>query len=299
MLSPDALSRISQLDLRAKYIVEGLFSGLHRGAGHGFSSEFSEYRQHTAGEPSATIDWRIFARTGKRYKRLHQAETSLTVTLAVDVSASMAASPSLSAPGVRLNLMPKREYAAALAAALTWLLISQNDRVGLITFSDRLISDIHPSSKPSRVSDIMKQLVADSPGGRTDAGGCLEAILKRSPKRGMTVVISDFLCPLDGLERRLAAFRATGREVIAFCIHDYVERHPEPLQGARLRDPETGRSAVFDLSSSEYDRRMQAHIADLKAVCRRTQTALAVSTNRTPFDRLLIQFLATRNRRNG
>src|ERR1700722_1728604 len=167
-LRPEVIRQVARLDLRAKFIVEGFLSGLHARPFHGFSVEFSEHRKYVAGDDLKDLDWNVYAKTDKYYLKKFQAETNLTGYLVMDLSASMAYT-------YRQELT-KFEYAICLAAALGYLMIHQQDPVGLITFGTRIEASLQPRSKRTQLGTILAVLSNLKPAGQTDIAACLHQL---------------------------------------------------------------------------------------------------------------------------
>src|SRR5271163_2376575 len=167
-LKPEVIRQVSRLDLRARFIVEGFLAGLHASPFQGFSVEFSEHRKYTAGDDLKDIDWNIYAKTDRYYIKKFEAETNVTGYLAMDLSASMAFT--------YRQEFTKFEYAICLAAALSYLMIHQQDPVGLITFDSQLQACLPPRSKRMQLGHIMAVLTNLKPAGTTDVAGCLHRL---------------------------------------------------------------------------------------------------------------------------
>src|SRR5205085_2213472 len=159
-LRPEVIRQVARLDLRAKFIVEGFLAGLHASPFHGFSVEFSEHRKYTAGDDLKDLDWNIYAKTEKYFVKKFEAETNVTGYLVMDLSASMAYT-------YRQELT-KFEYAICLAAALGYLMIHQQDPVGLVTFDTRIQASLPPRSKRTQLGTILAVLANLKPSGQTD-----------------------------------------------------------------------------------------------------------------------------------
>ncbi len=149
-LKPEVIRQIKRLDLRAQFIVRGFLHGLHASPLHGFSVEFSEHRKYTPGDDPKDIDWLVYAKTDKFYVRKFEAERNITGYLVVDASGSMGYT--------YRQRMTKFEYAICLAAALSYLMINQQDPVGLFVFGDRLRRSLPPKSKRTHFGDILAVL---------------------------------------------------------------------------------------------------------------------------------------------
>ena len=215
LIDPRALIRIKSLQLRAKAAVEGFIKGIHRSTYHGFSVEFSEYRQYTPGDDPRYLDWRLFARTDRYYVKRFEDETNLRCHLVLDTSRSM---------NYRSGDYSKSEYARTAAATIAYFLTLQRDAVGLLTFEDRITDYLPPRHRPGHLRRLMAMLDREPTGRATDLAGPLEEIAATVRKRGLIVLLSDLLAPADALRSKLGYLRSRGHEVI-------VLRDPRPGRG--------------------------------------------------------------------
>lgn len=216
LLTSDLIEQVGRLDLVAKMMVEGFLIGRHQSPYHGFSSEFAEYRQYIAGESTANIDWRLYAKTDRHYLRVFTEETNLRATMLVDCSASM----EFSGDSIRPS---KKVYAAHLAAALTYMLLHQNDAVGLITFDEAPLNEVPPRSVNSQLFQILRVLDSLPAGKKTDLGTVLHGIAAQVHRRGLILVFSDLMSDVESLMAGLNHFRYQGHEVVVFHILDPME----------------------------------------------------------------------------
>src|SRR3989440_3571431 len=184
-LRPEVIRQVARLDLRAKFIVEGFLSGLHASPFHGFSVEFSEHRKYVPGDDLKDLDWNVFAKTDKYYLKKFEAETNLTGYLVMDLSASMAYT-------YRQELT-KFEYAICLAAALGYLMIHQQDPVGLVTFDTRIRACLPPHSKRTQLGTILAVLANLKPSGQTDVAACLHQLAAIIRSKSLVMLFSDLL----------------------------------------------------------------------------------------------------------
>src|SRR3984893_8616572 len=182
-LRPEVIRQVARLDLRAKFIVEGFLAGLHASPFQGFSVEFSEHRKYTPGDDLKDLDWSVYAKTDKYYLRKYQAETNVTGYLAMDLSASMAYT-------YRQELT-KFEYGICLAAALGYLMIHQQDPVGLVTFDTQIRTALPPRSKRAQLGNILALLANLKPAGQTDVAACLHQLAAMVRQRGLIMLFSD------------------------------------------------------------------------------------------------------------
>src|ERR1700759_2136844 len=184
-LRPEVIRQVARLDLRAKFIVEGFLSGLHASPFHGFSVEFSEHRKYVPGDDLKDLDWNVFAKTDKYYLKKFEAETNLTGYLVMDLSGSMAYT-------YRQELT-KFDYGICLAAALGYLMIHQQDPVGLITFDTRIQTSLPPRSKRSHLATILSVLANLKPSGTTEMAPCLHQVASMIRGKSLVMVFSDLL----------------------------------------------------------------------------------------------------------
>jgi len=173
-LRPDVIQRVKRLDLKARFIVEGFIAGLHRSPYHGFSVEFSEHRKYVPGDDVKTLDWNVLAKTGKLYVKKFRAETNLYAYLVIDRSKSMDFS---SLP----EGMSKLDYAICLAAALGYMMIGQQDSVGLVTFGERIQNFIPPKSTRKQLVNILGELARTPPQGPTGLADALDQVARQVP----------------------------------------------------------------------------------------------------------------------
>jgi len=326
-LRPDVIAKVGRLDLRARFIVEGFLSGLHASPYHGFSVEFSEHRKYVPGDDLRQIDWAVFGKTDRFYIRKFEAETNLAAYLLVDTSASMAypgagtgasspadadalapRSDSADAPSSErgkasgLTRMSKLDYAICLAAALGYLMIGQQDAVGLARFDSELRGFLPARSKRLHLTRIIADLAKVRP-AKDEAGKglgqTLHEIARRVPKRGLIVVLSDFLADerevLDGLHH----LRFRGHDVILFQVLDWAEVEFPFEQVSAFEDPETGSRLVASPDAvrraylqalADWTERYPREAAGVRADFVQVHTGMT-------FDRALIQFLIDRQRR--
>jgi uncharacterized protein (DUF58 family) len=244
-LAPAVVAKLGTLDLKARAIVEGFLSGLHRSPFKGFSVEFAEYRQYFPGDDLGTLDWKVYARTDRHFVKKYEEETNLDCHILLDVSASM---------GYASGAVSKLQYASYLAAALSYLMTRQRDAVGLIAFDDRIAQMLPASARPGHLTSILVTLERLQLGARTDVSKPLRDLAEALRKRGLVVLISDLLDDpvrvVDGLKR----FRYRGTEVIVFHVLDPAELQFPFEKAARFRDMETQDEvvAVPDAVRNDY-----------------------------------------------
>jgi len=230
-LDPRVVSKISKLELKARLIVEGFISGLHRSPYHGYSVEFAEHREYVPGDDVRHIDWKVFGRSDRFYIKQYEEETNLKTHILLDVSESMSyASKDVS----------KYDYAAMVAASIAYLLIRQKDAVGLAVFDDRVREFVSASSTLSRLQGLLDVVDRVPEREKTDHGTILHEFAGRIKKKGLVVIISDMLDDPTSIEHGLEHLRYRNHEVIVFHVLDHDElRFPfqsttlfEGLEGA-------------------------------------------------------------------
>jgi len=215
-LDPAILSRLEGLALRARLVVEGYVSGVHRSPFHGFSIEFAEHREYTPGDDLRYLDWKVLARSDRYCLKQFEEETNLVCNLLLDTSQSMTYQ-SRQAP------MSKLEYAKCAAASLAYLVLHQQDSVGLVTFDREVRALVRPSSNPSHLKELL-HVMECAPGGRkTAAGPIFHDLAERFKKRGIVIIFSDLLDNVDSILAGLKHFRHRRHEVVLFHVLDPAE----------------------------------------------------------------------------
>ncbi len=283
------LMQIRSLELRAKGVVEGFLSGLHRSPYHGFSVEFTEYREYVPGDDPRYLDWRLYARSDRYYVKRFEDETNLRCYLLVDTSRSM----SYGSLGYS-----KAEYARTLAATLAYFLTLQRDAVGLARF-DAEIEEFMPARyRPGHMRRLILALERPSEGRATDLIRPLEQAAERLGKRGMIVLLSDLLAPVDELRTRLGYFRARGHEVVLFQILDPAELTLNFDRPALFHDLETGREVYVDPAATrrDYQQRLEAHLSEIRGVCDGLGLEYRLARTDAPLEDCLGEFLRSRAR---
>jgi uncharacterized protein (DUF58 family) len=282
--------RIKSLQLRARVVVEGFLSGLHRSPYHGFSVEFTEYRQYSPGDDLRYLDWRLYARSDRYYLKRFEDETNLRSWLLLDLSRSM---------GYGSLDYDKASYAKTAAATIAYFLSLQRDAIGLITF-DAAIKEYLPARfRPGHLHRLMMCLEHAPAGTATDLATPLEQVAKTARKRGLVILVSDLLAPLDLLETRLGYLRSRGHEVVVLRVLDPAEVD-FPFQEASLfQDLESGRELYVDpqLARQRYEQRFREHAAGLATVCNRLGIDLMQLRTDQPLELALFDFLSSRLRR--
>lgn len=288
-LRPEELKSIKGLQLMAKRMVEGFISGQHRSPHKGVSIEFAQHREYVQGDEIRRVDWKVYAKTDRYYVREYEEETNLRTTILLDASGSMRYAGE--------GRASKHEYAVRTAAALAYLLISQRDSVGMITFDNEMRANIRPGSSMSHLFKMLGEMIKSEPGGETDLGDVFHLLIPRLKRRGMVIILSDFFGDMDSLIRSLAHFRTSGHEVILCHILDPDEaefpfrewtrfENLEVTDHFRMVDPIHFRTA--------YIENFKKFEARLLRACRHNQMDLISLRTDQPFNEALAHYLARR-----
>lgn len=286
-IDPGAVMAIRHLELRARVVVEGFLTGLHRSPFHGFSVEFTEYRQYTVGEDTRFVDWKLYGRTDRYFIKKFEDETNLRCYFIVDRSRSM----SFGSVGY-----DKVSYSSTLAASLAYFLSLQGDAAGLLTFSDQVREFLPARHRPGHLRQFMLRLERAPDGTDTQLDPALQKAAELIRKRGLLVIISDFLAPLDSLEKRFGELRAWGHEIEAFQVLDPAELELSFGDSTLFRDLETQRELYIDPAQArvEYKRRLEEHREQLAAICRKLGVHYHLAPTNRPLGQSLLEFLLNR-----
>jgi uncharacterized protein (DUF58 family) len=290
-LKPEVARQIARLDLRAQFIVKGFLQGMHASPYQGFSVEFSEHRKYSAGDDPHDIDWLVFAKTDKYYVRKYEAETNITGYLVVDRSRSM---------GYTFEReTTKFEYAICLAAALCYLMVHQQDPVGLVTFDDKVRTSIPPKSKRTQFGLILSILAKLKPDGPTDVAKCLIQVAAMLRHRSLVMVFSDLLADPEPIIKSLHRLRHGGHDVILFHILDEAET-TFPFHGVcELEEPETNQRLVVDADGfrDDYLAEIEKFRQTYKRECAQSGIDYVPLHTGMQFDKALTEYLSSRRGR--
>ena len=289
-LKPEVIRQIARLDLRAQFIIKGFLQGLHASPFHGFSVEFSEHRKYSPGDDPADIDWLVYAKTDKYYVKKFEAETNLTGYLVMDLSESMAYSHE--------QELTKFEYSICLAAALCYLMIHQNDPVGLITFGEKIVNSLAPKSKRAQIGNILSVLAKLEPEEKTDIGNSLNQLAAMLKHSSLVMIFSDLLADPEEVLASLRRLRHGGHDVILFHVLDQAEV-TFPFEGlVELEDPESHETLEVDADAyrSEYLEEIDEFRTRYARECRQIGIDYVPLDTSMQFDRALTEYLT--NRRN-
>lgn len=288
-MDPKVLMALRNLEWRARVVVEGFWSGLHRSPYHGFSVEFTEYREYTPGDDLRYLDWRLLGRSDRHFIKRFEDETNLRCHLLVDRSRSM----DYGTVGYT-----KSAYAATLAASLAYLLHGQGDATGLLTFDEGVREYLPARHRRTHLRRLLLALEAPAGGKDTDLIGPLRKAAEIIRRRGVVVLISDLLAPVEELERSLQVLAAMGHEITLFQVLDPAEWTLNLGQAGWLEDVETGRILYVDpeQARARYRERIEAHAARVRAVCDRLGVLSHRLLTDQPLETALAAFLRDRSR---
>jgi uncharacterized protein (DUF58 family) len=289
-LDPKTIARLKNIDLKARLVVEGFLTGLHRSPYHGFSVEFAEHRQYHPGDDTRHLDWKVLGRSDRYFIKQFEEETNLRCIIAVDKSASM----KYASPG---NIS-KFEYSIYLAAAISYLLLKQRDGVGLALYDMNLRSYLPPKSKQTYLNEILKTLDNTVPSDQTGTAKALDELAERIKRRGLVVIISDFLDDETSVLNALKHFRHRNNEVIAFQILDPRELDLKLGIAANLKDIETGEEIITQPNQiqKDYKKTIESFIHNIKSECFAHKIEFRTISTADTFDKALNDFLAKRKK---
>ncbi|MCU0725683.1 MAG: DUF58 domain-containing protein [Planctomycetes bacterium] len=288
-LDPKALTRVMNLPLVARGVVEGFIAGLHRSPFHGSSVEFSEYRKYVPGDDLKHLDWKAYGKTEKLYVKLFEEETNLRAHLLLDTSASM---------GYASSGQVKQDYAAFLAASLAYLMIRQQDTVGLATFDHRIRKVLPPGAGALHLREILTQLEKIQVSETTGIAKPLHDLAEMAKRRGLVILISDLFDDPAEILRGLLHFRHRRHEVIVFNLVDPDERD-FPFRGLTVfRDMETGQrlEVLPEAIRGEVRAAFGAFVDTFRKGCAEARIDYVLADTSVPYETLLAAFLTKRAR---
>jgi uncharacterized protein (DUF58 family) len=308
-LNPSALSKLANLELKAKFVVEGFMTGLHKSPYHGFSVEFAEHRQYMPGDDLKHLDWKVFARTDKYFIKQYEEETNLKAYILLDISKSVDFSYSKMSNGSGFknifsqkkksqNNITKLEYGSYIAASLSYLMLLQRDAVSLTTYDTSIRKFIPAKSTKANLKLILKELTNIQSSNATGTANCLNVIADKIKRRGIIIIISDLFDNQEEVMKSLRHFRYDKNEVILFQILDPVEMSFLDSAPVRLVDSET-KEEIFSQPTDvkkEYLEIMKNFIQVYKSECMKNNIDYVLLTTDTPFDVALLKYLNKRKK---
>jgi len=283
-LHPTTIARISRLDLRARQVVEGFISGMHRSPFFGHSVEFVQHRDYTAGDDIRHLDWKVWSKTDKFYIKQFEEETNLRTTLVVDVSNSM---------HYGRGALNKYNYGCTVAACLAFLLLRQQDSVGLITFDENVRQIIPPRSANTHIDALVKAMDVSRPRDKTNPERIMQRVAESTPARGMIVVVSDLLVDREPLFRALEMLRHRRHDVLVFHIMDEDELR-FPFSGTtRFEGMEELQHVLCDPRALRdgYIEALEEYLVEVRRGCSRQGIDYALVHTAEYLDAVLAKFL--------
>jgi uncharacterized protein (DUF58 family) len=286
-LHPEAIRRIARLDLRARHVVEGFLSGMHRSPYFGQSVEFRQHRQYSYGDDPRYVDWKVWAKQDRYYVKQFEEDTNLRATLLVDVSGSMR---------YGRGAMNKHEYGCTIAASLGYLLLRQQDAVGCVAFDQEVRAAVPLRTRRNHLEAIIAAMATASPGNKTDFYTILREVAETYPRRGMMILVSDLLADREGLFRGLKLLRSRGHDLLVFHVLDDDEldfqfNGPTRFEGLEL--PDVLRCNPRALRAG-YLRALGAYLEEVRRGCTRQAIDYALLRTSQPLDAALAAYLAHR-----
>ena len=287
-MDPQTINKIENLSLRARLVVEGFIIGMHRSPYHGFSVEFSEHRPYGYGDEIKYIDWKLWGKTDRFYIKQFEEETNLKCHLILDKSSSMNFSS---------TNITKFDYSKSLAAALTYLMIKQQDAIGLTTFDEKIDISITPKSKMSHLNLLLKTMHNAKPGGETNVSLLLHTLAESIQKRGLIILISDLLDNQEDVVKGLRHFRYKGHEVIIFHIIDPKEKDLNYNQNINFIDLENDKNIITDsrLIREKYNKAFKDFCNYYDLQCSRNKIDYVQISTEDSLDKSLMQYLIKRS----
>jgi len=288
-LKPELLARLGTLELVARTVVDGVLNGLHRSPDFGFSQEFAEYRAYNEGDDLRFVDWNVYARADRMYVKRFQGETNTSVTLLLDVSASMGFGEPVS----------KIDQARFLVASLAYLTRRQHDSLGMALFDDELRDYTVPSARPDSLTKVLGLLESTHVGTSTNVVDVLADLQATITKRGLLVLVSDLYTEPEALMSGLQSLVHAGNDVVVFHILDEQELNPDVKKISALKSLESGNSVIVDPAflQGEYQERIRAHCEQLEQNSVKAGADYVQLTTNESLDSAIVAYLQFRERR--
>jgi uncharacterized protein (DUF58 family) len=289
-LQPQVVSKLSNMELRARLVVEGFITGLHKSPYHGFSVEFAEHRQYMPGDEIRHLDWKIYGKTDRYYIKQYEEETNLKSYIILDASRSMGYASE--------GNLKKLEYSCYLVASLAYMMIKQQDAVGLAVFDERITTFLPPHATKAYLRQILVELEHLTAGNKTGAGKSLHQVADRIKRRGLVIVVSDLLDNPDQIIAALKHFRHKKNEVLVMHVLDPLERSFAFGGDAMFKDMETSEQMMTHpwQIQTAYQKEMAAFLERYKKECRENYIDYVLLDTQTSYDQALIQYLIKREK---
>ena len=287
-LDPELLASLSSMEIRARTVVEGMIEGQHKSPFKGFNVEFSEYRQYVPGDPLKDIDWKVYARTDKFYIKEHEEETNLSGYLVMDTSGSM----SYKGAGA----LSKIDYASTLAASLAYLMLKQQDSVGLVTFADGLRKMIRPRTGMAHLKAVCSELEATRASETTNIGESLDMVGQSMKKRGIFILFSDLMDNAEVIIKKLRQLKTRRHEIVLYHVLDRDEINFPFDDTTIFRDLEDRSEITTDAFAlrEEYLKRVRTLLNTFKSALRKSGIDYLIADTSTPLEANLRSFFTRR-----
>jgi uncharacterized protein (DUF58 family) len=315
-LKPSVISKLSNIELKARLVVEGFIAGMHKSPYHGFSVEFAEHRQYMPGDDIKYLDWKVLGRTDRYYIKQYEEETNLKSYLIVDASKSM----SFKSSGTGLNALSsfkklfgkkdpkaetgktsditKLEYATYLAASLAVLMFFQKDAAGLVVYDEDIQTLIPPKATSQNLKLILTHLADIQSSGKTNTAAALNSVAERIKRRGLVMIFSDLFDDQDAVINSLKHFRYNKNEVIMFQVLDPMEMSFALDSPTVFKDLETSKEMLSQPLSvvNSYKEAVQEFLDKYKFACRSNNIDYVLLSTDSPFDISLMEYLNKRRK---
>ncbi len=290
LLDPSIIPKINSLELRARLVVEGFMVGLHKSPYHGFSVEFTQHRPYMQGDSLKDVDWKVYGKTEKFFVKQYEEETNLRSYIVLDTSRSMKFSFG--------NQVSKIEYAATLVAALSYLMMKQQDAVGLTLYADRILKYLPPKATRQYLQEIFKSLVNIEPSDTTNTAKCLSSVAEKIRRKGLVIIVSDLFDNVDSIIRSLKHFGYQKNEVIVFQILDPLEKSFAFGRDAIFKDMETEEEMTtqpYQIQKA-YKAAMEEFVGKIKTECLNSNIDYNLVETSAPFDKALLSYIQKRSK---
>jgi uncharacterized protein (DUF58 family) len=286
-LHPEAVHRIARLELRARHIVEGFLSGMHRSPYFGQSIEFLQHREYAYGDDLRHVDWKVWAKQDRYYVKQYEEETNMRVTLLVDVSGSMR---------YGRGPMNKYEYASTIAASLAYLVLRQQDAVGCVSFDERTRVTVPLRTRRNHLMSVIQALDVSDPKDKTNLPAIMRDVAESYPRRGMMILVSDLLTERDGLFKGLRLLRQRGHDVLVFHVMDDDEldfpfNGPSRFEGMELPQHLTCNPRAL---RDGYLEALNRYLDEVRRGCAQQTVDYALLRTSQPLDAVLAAYLSNR-----
>ena len=289
-LSPAYVSKLNSLELRARLVVEGFMVGLHKSPYHGFSVEFTEHRPYMQGDNLKDVDWKVYGKTTRYFIKQYEEETNLKSYILLDTSKSM----SYASEG---NIS-KLEYASTLIAGLSYLMIKQQDAVGISMYSEKIDKYLPPKSSRAYLQQLLKSLAEVKPSSKTNTAASLNSIAEKIKRRGLVIIVSDLFDEVDSVLSALKHFRYNNNEVIVFQILDPVESNFNFKSDAVFKDIENEEELTtqpYQIQKA-YREAMNEFVHKIKSECLNSKIDYNLIDTSQPYDKALINYIRKRSK---